>query len=95
MAKNSKPEISKAPRLVRNSKSDATGTPAPTRVEAPRPPQPASDPDSFERLNELIRMRAYELYLERGAENGNDVEDWLRAEREYREGSQKTERDSR
>ena len=35
-----------------------------------------------------IRARAYELYLERGAENGNAVEDWLRAEREYREGSQ-------
>ena len=84
MAKNSKPEISKAPRLVRNSKSDATGTPLPTGVEAPRPPQPASDPDSFERLNELIRMRAYELYEARGREPGHEWEDWLQAEREVR-----------
>ena len=29
-----------------------------------------------------IRLRAYELYLQRGAENGHDVEDWLRAETE-------------
>jgi hypothetical protein len=87
MAKNSKPEISKAPRLVRNSKSDATGTPPPTRVEAPRPPQPASDPDSFERLNELIRMRAYELYEKRGRGEGLGLEaqDWLQAEQEVME----------
>jgi Protein of unknown function (DUF2934) len=27
-----------------------------------------------------IRTRAYELYLQRGSEDGHDVEDWLRAE---------------
>jgi hypothetical protein len=32
--------------------------------------------------DERIRARAYELYLERGDRPGNDVEDWLRAERE-------------
>jgi hypothetical protein len=32
-----------------------------------------------------IRNRAYEIYLERGAHHGYDVEDWLRAERELRE----------
>ena len=31
---------------------------------------------------ERIRRRAYEMYLERGAEPGLEVEDWLRAERE-------------
>ena len=31
---------------------------------------------------ELIRKRAYELYEERGMEDGHDVEDWLRAEEE-------------
>ena len=41
---------------------------------------------------EAIRRRAYELYLERGAENGNAVEDWLQAEREYREKSQTARR---
>jgi hypothetical protein len=32
--------------------------------------------------NEQIEARAYELYLERGGENGHDVEDWLSAEKE-------------
>ncbi len=29
-----------------------------------------------------IRRRAYELYEQRGREDGHDVEDWLRAEEE-------------
>jgi hypothetical protein len=29
-----------------------------------------------------IRIRAYELYLARGAEPGRELEDWLQAERE-------------
>ena len=29
-----------------------------------------------------IEVRAYELYLERGAGHGGDVDDWLRAEQE-------------
>jgi hypothetical protein len=31
---------------------------------------------------ELIRVRAYELYEARGGEDGHDVEDWLAAEAE-------------
>jgi hypothetical protein len=31
-----------------------------------------------------IRRRAYERYLERGAEHGMDFEDWLAAERDLR-----------
>ena len=33
-------------------------------------------------LIDRIRVRAYELYLERGREPGHDTEDWLRAEAE-------------
>jgi hypothetical protein len=29
-----------------------------------------------------IASRAYELYVQRGGEHGNDVEDWVRAEKE-------------
>jgi hypothetical protein len=29
-----------------------------------------------------IRNRAYEIYLERGAESGDDAQDWFQAERE-------------
>ena len=32
--------------------------------------------------NQQIEARAYELYLERGREDGHDVEDWLAAEKE-------------
>jgi hypothetical protein len=31
---------------------------------------------------EEIRIRAYEIYLQRGAQPGSEVEDWLQAERE-------------
>ena len=31
---------------------------------------------------EAIASRAYEIYQQRGGSDGNDVEDWLRAERE-------------
>ena len=32
--------------------------------------------------NDFVRKRAYELYVERGMEDGRDIEDWLRAEEE-------------
>ena len=45
-------------------------------------------PEQEENLDadEAIRARAYELYLQRGeGSSGDDVNDWLEAEREYRE----------
>ncbi|MGA8367860.1 MAG: DUF2934 domain-containing protein [Candidatus Acidiferrales bacterium] len=33
-------------------------------------------------LQDRIAIRAYELYLERGCQDGHDVEDWLAAETE-------------
>jgi hypothetical protein len=36
-----------------------------------------------------IALRAYELFEGRGREPGHDVDDWLRAERELREASQR------
>jgi len=87
MAKNTKSETPKTPRLVRsNTKGAATATaPARSEVEIPRPPQPASDPDSFERLNEMIRIRAYQLYEQRGRADGFEAQDWLQAEEEVME----------
>ena len=38
--------------------------------------------------HEAVARRAYELYLDRGAEPGRDMEDWLRAEAELRERRQ-------
>jgi hypothetical protein len=38
--------------------------------------------ETFERLEDRIRMRAYELYEQRGKAPGHAVDDWLRAEAE-------------
>jgi hypothetical protein len=32
--------------------------------------------------HQTIRIRAYEIYLERGEQPGRDLDDWLQAERE-------------
>jgi DNA primase large subunit len=37
-------------------------------------------------LDEQIRRRAYELYEQRGMQNGFEVEDWLQAEAEVLDG---------
>lgn len=88
MAKNNKIETSKTPKLVPSNKnSAAAAAPARSETAVPRPPQPVSDADSFERLNELIRIRAYELYDQRGRGEGLGLEeqDWLQAEQEVME----------
>jgi len=46
--------------------------------------------DFLETLQRRIRVRAYQLYEQRGRENGHDLDDWLQAESEEmrREGRQ-------
>jgi hypothetical protein len=36
--------------------------------------------------DEVIRRRAYEIYLERGEQPGGELDDWLQAEREPERG---------
>ena len=36
--------------------------------------------------DEAIRLRAYEIYLERGQQPGRELDDWLQAEREFERG---------
>ena len=51
----------------------------------PRTPSatsPLAEPKTFE---DQIRRRAYELYEDRGREDGYELEDWLRAEEEIKE----------
>jgi Protein of unknown function (DUF2934) len=59
-----------------------------TRKAAPiQPPtvlEPRRDAVPVNNLEEQIRLRAYELYLERGGTPGHESEDWLIAEREVR-----------
>jgi len=42
---------------------------------------------------EEIERRAYELYLARGGEPGQELEDWLRAERELAQNGNRTRKD--
>ena len=35
-----------------------------------------------ESFKEAIAQRAYDLYIQRGCQNGNDVDDWLTAEKQ-------------
>jgi Protein of unknown function (DUF2934) len=41
-------------------------------------------------LQEQIRLRAYQLYEQRGREDGRDLEDWLQAESEVTQKKAKT-----
>ena len=42
---------------------------------------------AFDEIEDRIRLRAYEIYEQRGRTAGHDVEDWLRAESELTEKS--------
>lgn len=50
----------------------------------PRQPGVVEQRDRLPRAttDQEIRRRAYEIYLERGAQPGHELEDWLQAERE-------------
>ena len=50
--------------------------PATTKTQKVVPQEPAAVTD------EEIRQRAYEIYLNRGATPGFELDDWLQAERE-------------
>jgi hypothetical protein len=52
--------------------------PNPTRTPSPT----AEGPESPDIVQEQIRQRAYELYEQRGREDGHDLDDWLAAESE-------------
>jgi len=39
-------------------------------------------------VDQQIRERAYEIYLARGGQEGNEVSDWLAAERELKGSNQ-------
>jgi hypothetical protein len=57
-------------------KTTNTGTTSTRMAEAPSGGNSAGQ--------ERIRCRAYEIYLEHGEQPGNELEDWLQAERELR-----------
>jgi hypothetical protein len=56
--------------------------PATARVRAPATPIETLP------LEERIRRRAYELYVQRGNESGSELNDWLQAEEEIRKAKE-------
>ena len=54
---------------------------APPKKKAGGQAAPQQDPVSLE---ERIRVRAHEIYLQRNGAAGDEVEDWLQAESEIR-----------
>ena len=50
--------------------------------------QPASTVTETGIDHEAVRTRAYEFYVERGMEDGHDLEDWFQAEKELASGSE-------
>jgi hypothetical protein len=51
-------------------------------IESMKNKSTKSTTDPHPNLDEEIRRRAYELYENRGRENGHDIDDWLHAEAE-------------
>jgi len=58
-------------------------TPTPQRATKQTPKLTAD-------LQEQIRRRAYELYEQRGRQDGHDLDDWLQAESEVTQKKAKT-----
>ena len=50
----------------------------------PEPARAKEPPVETLSLEERIRRRAYELYVQRGNQSGSELDDWLQAEEEIR-----------
>jgi Protein of unknown function (DUF2934) len=48
----------------------------------------AENPSTTPYVEQQIRERAYQIYLARGGQNGDEVADWIAAERELKESNQ-------
>ncbi|HZC80838.1 MAG TPA: DUF2934 domain-containing protein [Nitrospiraceae bacterium] len=65
--------MSSKPKEHQNVESQATSAPQREAVNTSAADSP--------RIEE-IRIRAYEIYIDRGGQPGHDVDDWLQAEQE-------------
>jgi hypothetical protein len=58
--------------------------PVPAAVKASPAKEPAKAKAPYEPTQEEIQTRAFQIYLGEGCKEGNDLEYWLRAEKELR-----------
>jgi len=61
--------------------------PKPAKSAARKVPEIVNGVAKAEPISEMVRMRAYYIFLARGGSHGNDLADWLAAEREVRSAS--------
>jgi hypothetical protein len=85
-AKNSaeKPALETSPLQAASVDSPTVKTPTKVPTKAVKTRAKAKAKSLQVSLEEIIRLRAYEIYLQRGATPGNPHEDWDVAEREVR-----------
>lgn len=67
-----------------SSASGAAAAAAPAKERVLESPSPAAV-GNVASIEDEIRRRAYELYLERNGQGGSPADDWARAEAEIRE----------
>jgi hypothetical protein len=73
--------------MMKPRRKQSMREPTSDTASIPSEHEPAEQWEDRVLAEEAIRARAYEIYDERGDRPGDDVDDWLRAEREYREQS--------
>ena len=61
-------------------------------MTAPARAKPSAAHSEVFPLEERIRLRAYELYVQRGNESGSEFEDWLQAEGEIQSAEEQKRR---
>ena len=61
-------------------------------MTAPARAKPSSAQTDKLPREERMRLRAYELYVQRGNESGSEFEDWLQAEEEIQTAEEQTRR---
>jgi hypothetical protein len=62
---------------------------SPEVIPMPAPAKAKETPIEALPLEELIRRRAYELYVERGNQSGSELDDWVQAEEEVLQSEQR------
>ena len=68
------------------------GRTATTRQQAPLPATQKAEPKQPALTEDDVRRRAYEIYVKRVANAGDEVNDWLQAERELRQINRRLEK---
>jgi hypothetical protein len=75
----------KSAKTTKSPAPAAKPVPAAVTVKASPAKEPVKAKAPYEPTQEEIQTRAFQLYLSEGCKEGNDLEYWLRAEKELRQ----------